>query len=649
MSDQPAGMSDFERRLAEKEAARAAANPSPAETVDWSEFAPEIELTISPEDEALDRAIAGMNIVEAYNRWCKKMVPNTRSGRQREGIKVSCPNPAHPDKRPSAWLNTDRNLYYCPGCALGGDVWDIAAWHFGYNVPHYKHDAQQFRELREKIGTELGFQTVRGVIGTYLIGPEMGGVGEVSGNQADRDSVQNEAQQPIPGLASLHPVAGVSVLPSAVEEIQNEQAVARREEDVATIDWRSMVPEGTFLRHWLEATTIDDCPEEYHFWTGLMAIGFAVGRNRLLMDARPVMGNLFICFVGPSGAGKSSAKSHLTKIIQEVIPYKYDDPLSQGVKHVSSPGSAEYVVKTFSAPVFDPMVPKKVMTYAPVRAQVDFEELSSLIGISNRQGSTMKPVLLELYDGSESMGSGSLTHGDRTARQPFGQATSTTQDGSLKKLLDKSDEVSGFMNRWVFASGKLKRQRSLGGAMIDLKVPSEYLRQMHQWASTTQSLGMSADAYTLWDNFFHEVLVPVKRASENQGSALLNRIDLLMKKLVLLLACNQLESEISANTIEQAISLYPYLLKTYGFVKKEISTTEESFNDDQIVEAIRIFAQSNQRAPSVRDLHIALKRKIGNKQLLEALKNLVLLGAVTEIPSPAGQRGRPTVRYAVND
>jgi hypothetical protein len=619
------GLSEFERRLALKEK-QAASAEQPA--INWDEFVPEVDSTLSPEDEALDAAIRGMSIVDAYRRWCKKMVPDTRSGRQREGIKVSCPNPAHPDKHPSAWLNTQKNLYYCSGCAEGGDVWDIAAWHFGYGVPGYKSDATAFRELREKMGTDLGFAVVKGLTGTFLIAP-------------------GTSEEPVLPIATPEPVP-VGVLPSAVAADQDEEEHSNKVSRVASIDWKTIVPEGTFLRSWLEATTVDDCPEEYHFWTGLMAIGFAVGRNRVLMDARPVIPNLFVCFVGPSGAGKSSAKAHLVRIVQDVMPYSYDDPLSTGVKHVSSPGSAEFVVKTFSAPVFDPAAPKRILMYAPVRAQIDFEELSSLVSISGRAGSVMKPVLLEVYDGAAAMGSGSLTHGDRSARDPFGQVTSTTQDGSLKALLDRSDEVSGFMNRWIFASGRLKQQRSLGGAMVDTKVAADKLKAIWQWSATTKSLIMDDDAFAAWDSFFHEVLVPVKSASEKAGSALLNRLDLLFKKLIVLFSCNMMEDQVSLAAVQQAISLYPYMLATYGVVQYEMSVTPETDLNNRVLDAIMKFQVANLKGPTMRELYPTVKKHGSQKVILETIKNMALLGLIEEVPSPAGQRGRPTVRYTVN-
>jgi hypothetical protein len=568
-----------------------------------------------------------MDVVDAYNRWCKKMRPDTRGGRLKESIKVSCPNPAHPDKHPSAWLNREKNVYYCSGCAQGGDVWDMAAWHFGYNVPHYKNDPSQFRELRERIGVELGF--VKSITGA-IIAPVL------------------EAPVTIP--VPVQTPENVRVLPSAVEQQVEQEEREEKQSNIPVIDWRTIVPEQTFLRAWLDATTLDDCPEEYHFWTGLMSIGFAVGRNRTLQDTRPVVPNLFVCFVGPSGAGKSSAKSYLHRVVQEVMPYEYDNPLSTGTKHISSPGSAEYVVRAFSAPIPDPAFPKKILGYASVRAQVDFDELATLVTMGNRVGSTMKPQLIEIYDASQTIGSGSLTHGERVAHLPFGQVTSSTQDGSLRNLLGRSDEVSGFMNRWVFASGKLKRQHSIGGTIVDLSSAAGMLKDIHRWADTSKMIALTDSGFKQWDDFFHETLVPTKRMMELSGSPLLNRIDLLYKKLLVLFACNLQTLEVDANIVDQAIALFPYLLRTYGVVKEEISDTPENQLEERVIAIVAKHYKANQKAPSVRDIHQSIRRSANTKQVLEIVKNLVIIGRLRELVQPAANSGgRPTVRYVVSE
>jgi hypothetical protein len=50
----------------------------------------------------------------------------------------SCPIPGHADANPSAWVNTEKNVWYCGRCSQGGDVYDLAAFHFGMPVPGYK-------------------------------------------------------------------------------------------------------------------------------------------------------------------------------------------------------------------------------------------------------------------------------------------------------------------------------------------------------------------------------------------------------------------------------------------------------------------------------------------------------------------------------
>lgn len=635
MSDEH--LSEFERKVRERRinlGLPASHDSNKMPEFDHTEFVPNVEITRNPDEEALDNAIKNLDIVHAYNKWCGKSKPKPH-GNQKEGIKVSCPNPAHPDKVPSAWLNTEKKLWFCRPCEMGGDAWDIAAWHFGYSVPRYKQDSVQFRELREKMGADLGFHIVRGVTGTFLVAPE------------------NETEQP--GQPKEDWADNVRVLPSGVKHQQQEEKAdeVAEENSSIVIDWRNIVPDNTFLRKWLEATTVDDCPEEYHFWMGLMAIGFAVGRHRTLADFKPVVPNLFVCLVGPSGARKSQSMFYLGQVIDKVMPYDYSDPLSLGVKDINSPGSAEYVVKAFSEPITDPSDPKKIMGYAPVKARIHFDELSTLVGVSGRMGSTMKPQLLEIYDSVTTIGSGSLTHGARIAKLPFGQVTSSTQNDSLTALLSKGDDVSGFMNRWVFASGKLKKQRSLGGVIVDIDEACQYLKGIRAWAGTVRPIEMTPEAYERWDHFFHQTIVPLKQQSEKGGSAILTRIDLLLKKLFVLFACNMRTDEITVEAVDQAIKLFPYLLATYGVVTKEMARTDDTDLTDKIIDTIKKFVTANGRGPSGSDIYKVLRHGRGvtipgvQRQLLDMSK----LGMISEAPAPEVKgRGRPPgTRWLIAD
>lgn len=626
------GLSKLEQKIKERqerEAAAAAQAPVSATsaapsgaTSKYDADIPEVELNIDPEQQALDDAILQLGIVEAYNTWCKKMVPNPGS-RQKEGIKCSCPNPAHPDKNPSAWLNTEKNVYFCSGCNYGGDIWDIAAFHFGYSVPGYKQDPVLFRELREKIGADLGFQLIKGMNKTYLVAP---------GNQEDDDPT----------------AAPVGLTPQGAEAVSAEEESAEQEANAPEIDWRTIVQKDSFLYEWMVETTQDTCPEEYHFWNGLLALGFAGGRIVTLDDSEQVVGNLFICLTGPSGAGKSRSTRHLSRLMRNVMPYNYDDPFSRGVKHIRSPGSAEYLVHEFQSVTDDPSNPKKKL-YWPVRGLVEFGELSTFMGTANRMGNNLKPQLMEIYDAGEEVSSGSLGGGLRRADYPFGSVISTTQHRSLRKLLSDGDDGSGFINRWIFAQGKLKQRLSRGGVTIDVTTPGIKLKHIHQWATLPKQIEWSQDASDLWESFFRSTVDPTQSKADESGTAVLGRIDLLMKKLFLLFAINRMEDVLSKESVQQGIDMWHYLLATYGVVNVEMRKNQNTDLREEVLLQIERLSKANGKEPSRREIYSAVKRKVdGDKQLIDIIDNLIKLDLIHEIQPTKGVRGRPTTRYGIS-
>lgn len=143
----------------ELERRRAAAKPQPSGmslgNFSTSSSAPE---DVQAADAALDAAIEQVDIVEAYRRWIPKAPPSAPAG-QTESIMVSCPRPEHPDRNPSAWLNTEKGLYYCAACGTGGDVYDLAA--IGHGMENYKRNPHTFHRLREAIGSDLGWSFYR--------------------------------------------------------------------------------------------------------------------------------------------------------------------------------------------------------------------------------------------------------------------------------------------------------------------------------------------------------------------------------------------------------------------------------------------------------------------------------------------------------
>lgn len=560
-------------------------------------------------DPELDRAIDGISIVDAYRKWCGKSSPNPSDAR-REGIKVSCPIPNHPDRNPSAWLNTEKNVWYCASCSVGGDAYDLAAYHFGYSVPEYK-TGTSFHELRRKMAEGFGYKFVQapGMPKPVMVGP----------------APEPQAQ---PAAASR---------PVVVQMVRDDD---KDDTTLPTLDWERLVEEDTFLHRYMEACTRDDLPEAYHFWNAMLAIGMALGRDVTLFDKKPVLGNIFLCLLGPTGDGKSQSFWHLQQLLWKALPYKYDDPNSKGTAFISSPASAEHLIHQFMKPVTDPNNPKIVAYYAPVRGLIEFNELSSLVGRASRKGNVLKPTLMEFYDGQQVVSTGSMTSGLKRAEQPFGSCFTTTQPLALKDLVRESDAHSGFLNRWVFATATPKKRVAVGGEMIDITPSVDPLKAIQGWAGFGKQIQWGQPALDMFSDYFHGVLHPAQQADE---TGLLTRMDLLAKKLILLLSANSHDNEVQVKTVDRVISMFSYLTAAYGVPAAHIGSTISTEIRDELVRHITRYTDKK-GGISLRELNKAIKRKNYPLDLVsKTLKYLTEL-QVIEVEATAGV-GRPTVKY----
>lgn len=628
------------QRAAEKEAKQKAEE---LEAGKWDAFIVQVDEAdlgqISPEQKALDEFIKLIGIESAYNRWAGKGFVN--SGGRKESIKVRCPNPDHPDNKPSAWLNTEKNLYNCGRCG-GGDLWDIAAWRFGFSVPSYKQDKDAFRALREKIGEDFGMYITKGIAGdTYLTQATSSPTGPTPTQevQSPQETVPAEPESDMGGTVSYTPLGSEFV----ENQVTDEDMQWRK---YPSIDWRSIVPENTFLAAYLEETAKDDSPEEFHFWNGLIAVGMGVGINRYLEDAPFVYGNLFICTVGASGTGKSKAKRHLINLLYDALPYDHTGQPPEGAQYLTGVQSGEVLIKAFQHPIVDLTTGKPTgRSWPGVRGCVEFDELASLIGKSNRMGSTLKTTLMELYDAPRWLASTSMTHGSVVAERPFGSVITTTQYKSVRDLISKQDDSAGFANRWFYATGIRKKPFSVNRANIDLTRAKGLLGAIQLNARSPEMVVWDPKAEHIWDSFFHNTFIAMRDKSDQ---TIIQRIDLLMKKLFLLFSVNERSTTITESIVERVLSLFNHILESYGVVEKEIKASVETDDTEFILRTIKRLTTAT-KGPSARDIYQASKSRFGSaEKLRKSLVTLVTLGVIEEFKMPPPpQGGRPKTCYIV--
>jgi hypothetical protein len=605
-------MSKFQQRLAERRAQQEAELQSIKEAHPSfdSDLVPEQPHERSDEDKEMDRIISGIDIIDAYRKWCGKMNPNVKGG-QTESIMISCPVPGHADKNPSAWINTDKQTWFCGACNQGGDALDLAAFHFG--ISNYK-DGANFHELRKKMAQDYGYTIKRTLGGNTVITPP---------------ESEPEEEEPVK----------VVQLVEDIEEVSFQIG----------LDWRNIVPKNTFLRAYMEATAPDDIPEEYNFWNGLLAIGFAIGRDVRLMDRVPVFGNLFVCTLGRSGSGKSRAESHFENLMFKALPYT-DDDNSKGMKTISTAASGEALVRGFMKAQYDPMNPKKILGYLPVRGLIEYNELSALVSRTQRIGNSAIPTLQSLYDMKPQISTDAITSGAKVAQEPFASALTTTQPKALKGLLTGANQDSGFINRWVFAPGVEKKRVAIGGAMIDITPAVKPLQEIHGWSASfkpTDMMGWSAEAADRFTNFYHDTIAPDQKSDDND---MLTRVDLLLKKLILLFTANRLKKEVPIESVEEAIACYPYIVQSYGITSSQVGLSEAADIANVIIEFVRRHEKRTGKPASLSDMKKGLKnnaafKKVDPRMLASLIKDLIAIEELLEVPPKPGDVGRPTTRY----
>lgn len=651
----------FQRKLREKrerDAAVQATQPQhAAEPAD--ELVPKAPKRLSTEDQQLDAILADVDVLTAYQKWCGKMPIPQSANRQTESIKLSCPNPAHPDKHPSAWFNTDKGVWNCGACNIGGDKHEIAALRYGYPVPSYRSPGNtQFREVRQRMAADLGYTRRESGGTSYYEAPSSTAVENPVENSADVESdksgqfdlppssgATNPDNGDVPGQTRLAAEQGSTapdVTPDNVVELyEGTEPIIFPE-----IDWRAIVDPDTFLWEYLTVTSEDTCPEEYHFWNGMVALGLAVGRDITLIDEFPVLANLFVCLVGNTGDGKSRSKRHLGNLLNRALPYDYKAAVSKGVKPINSPASAEFLIKEFSKPLLD-HDGKPTGLQVPIRGLVEYPELSGLSGRAARTGNVLKSHLMEFYDGNEIVKTGSMTHGSVEAYMPFCSTWSSTQPRALRDLVDRGDAASGWLNRWIFAGGKRKKRMAIGGVKIDITSAVPYLTKIHAWSGKPRELKMDSEARSMWEAFFDNVVEPVQ---DRDDTELLTRVDLLLKKLMLLFAINRKQDYISVDLVVKAIALHRYIMACYAIASDAMVNTLPNEVRAEIKRHIVRLTKKDGSGPSIRDINRCIARKnYPQKMVLDVLKFMQEMGEIEKVEVPAGKVGRPTVRYRFVD
>lgn len=563
-----------------------------------------------------------------------------------EGVKVRCPFPSHNDENPSAWVNTEKNTWYCGVCTCGGDVIDFfAARRRGFRPSDF-HKSKDFSEVVKEMGEEMGLHVVKrgGAFeieddGAVLPSPLPDAPGGEDAVAPAPRSVPVEADfippdEPL-DAAAYAPEPVVPPSPEAAEPItvtvdDTLRGIAFEDDDVLdtmddddddfkadssipSFDYRDLpINPGSFLGEWMKFHTelTPWLPEEYALFVGLQAVGLACGHNVTSETIGKLNGSLLVTLIGHSGTGKSTAVSSLTKMLRDVAGPKFDEDLGTGVKMIASPASSEALIKSIYTEIEDighPVPGTKRET--GVTAWMYEDEMATFVArASRRGGGTLKTRLMQLHDFTKSkddpelvLKEFSLTSGYRELHDTFFAALFTTQTEAIRGLMDSTDLVSGFLNRIIPVMGTPRTRRRLADAVALPDDPDHHHSYRALWdrcRSSHKSILFTQEAKEVLDD--HPAMLRIERLVARES--LYARIPHLTMRLAFLLAVNNNEREVSEKYAAAAVNIMAnYLVKCFDALRKAVVANELTDSADKIVAYVRRFYNEKRRWPNQRE------------------------------------------------
>ena len=523
---------------------------------------------------------------------------------------IRCPSPSHVDKRPSAWMQEGEGLWYCAACAVGGDVFDLAAHATGHRVPDYKSNAVEFGEVVNEVAERLGMTEEAARAAGYTREsrpPEEADVvsgwpedfteDEVAYAQRlyeswDDSGVPNAKDLAVHDVVARREIAGRDAEVKELAGPELDEGLSREmdielskmaptvssemstsyhdavEKGLLTeigmdpeshpIPWQDIIPPDTPLYRMFKAACVTDIPDEFVVWSIYTALGSMIGRRVELIDSvKPVDPAFWTVLSGSTGTQKSTIATEMDRILSHVAPVSG----SEGTKIVGTPASGERFMEMLRRDeVLGIGVTTEVAECPNSASFMNIDEFSLLASSMARAGSTLGSHMLQTYGcrrdqvlrPTEAMGRVSFP-----VTGPMLSILTTTQPNRIATMLDRYDVASGFMNRFLFASGAPRRlctpMMGFGPDWAAVQDEFQLIQNrlncadvfipMHDKAFVDKPWKLSPDSgglIRLREWIIEQNAIMKEIETDSMIVDMLARRDLIMKKLVLMMAVNRI-------------------------------------------------------------------------------------------------------------
>lgn len=599
---------------------------------DGINFLPGIEESSGSKLEGGTELLQRFGIVPAYKKWIGKSEPT--EGRT-ESIMISCPMPNHRDLHPSAWANSEKNLWHCGVCQIGGDVVDLVAIGNGFDFPSYR-----------TLGNPDFVKVLE--IGLRAIG-------------VDPDTLRSEPPvRPHPdAVAAAGPAAPAAPAAPAVDDPDDDDPEAELERIFAEIikaglDWRWVLEDApeSFLAAWMDAVKDTDLPDEFLFWLGLQMVGLAIGRDCALGEGSDAYPNLWLALLGPTGAGKSRAIKMAGRVLQEALPFDPTDASSKGVSFIPTPASGETLYEEFE------WIPENTSEPHPLRGLVEIDEMKELMAVVGRKGSTLREAMISLGDGPKQRARRSRTHGLTRVKEPFMAIAVGGQPDAMGDIMDKNDMSSGFANRFIYVPCTLKERTGWHDRISspDFTGLADRLKALRSWASNHRNspqegvieldipAGQDYDQMCSW---FDQV-------RERPDGDLYARLELHAMKLITILSVNRKIDIADVRAVAAVRHLIESTMAATEQVSESLNLGPMEYYRRGVVKAIEKCRDLKKLPPTRSDINRSINHKRRNQHSVGvACKELERSGVIAAfsyiVDTGLGRSNRTVERWYFKD
>jgi Protein of unknown function (DUF3987) len=348
----------------------------------------------------------------------------------------------------------------------------------------------------------------------------------------------------------------------------------------------------------------------------LTSFGSAVGRGPYYqVEATPHFGNLFLATIGrTSRARKGTGADWVYRIFEIADPdWAHDcvhSGMSSGEGMITPIRDPVYVMKKGVEEEVDPGVADK-------RMLLDEREFSQVLRVMRREGNVVSRMVRDAWDCREVIGT--LTKHNRTkATKAYISIIGHITADELRNLLDQTEMLNGFANRFLLACVRRGKLLPHGGAPSEEIVTKLGLKTL-QAIEAARPLGrvtMTPEAAGFWE----EVYPALSKDQPGLLGAITARAEAQTIRLALIYALLDSSAQIERVHLDGALAVWAFCESSARYVFGDL--VGETLAD----EILRMLRQVGSNGMSRADLYQMFYPAQSNNKIGAALGRLLIAG-----------------------